>query len=68
MWIVEKKYRDREHSEWFAMSRHEILTDAQKALWIAEEKHEQNSRYLRGEIFIFRIRRDMGLIVDRPRS
>ena len=42
-------------TEWQFMSKHTDESSARKALWIAEEKHEQNSRYARGEIFVFRV-------------
>jgi len=55
-WIVERRYLNQDHDEWQFMSKHQTENDARKSLWIAEEKHEQNSRYQRGEIFVFRVR------------
>ena len=54
-WIVERRYLNQDHDEWQFMSKHEDESSARKALWVAEEKHEQNSRYQRGEIFVFRV-------------
>jgi len=55
MWNLERRYKDADFTEWQFMSKHTDESSARKALWIAEEKHEQNSRYARGEIFVFRV-------------
>ena len=55
MWNLERRYKYADFTEWQFMSKHKEENSALKALWIAEEKHEQNSRYARGEIFVFRV-------------
>tara|TARA_B100000768_G_scaffold180405_1_gene200280 strand:+ start:1187 stop:1399 length:213 start_codon:yes stop_codon:yes gene_type:complete len=68
-WVVERRYLDQDHDEWKVLSKHEDENVARKELWVMEEKHEQRSRYQRGEIFVFRVRSiGLGLIADRPRS
>ena len=55
MWNLERRYLNADFTEWQFMSKHADENSARKALWIAEEKHEQRSRYARGEIFVFRV-------------
>lgn len=70
MWNLERRYKDADFTEWQFMSKHEDESSARMALWVAEEKHEQRSRYKRGEIFVYRVidKSNFGLIADRPRS